>query len=82
MTRSLKWRFIVTAILFCGAVVYVVPTFTGNLPDWWREYLPTDRVHLGLDLQGGIHLVLEVQEEKAVESTIERTILDLKEILH
>jgi len=28
---------------------------------------------LGLDLQGGIHLILEVEEDKAVENLTERT---------
>ncbi len=33
---------------------------------------PQERIRLGLDLQGGLHLVLEVQVEKAVERTLER----------
>ena len=81
MTKSLKWKFILTAIVFVGALVYLVPTFTKKLPDWWPGYLPKDQVHLGLDLQGGIHLILEVEQDKAVEGTVERFILDMKEIL-
>ena len=46
-----------------------------------KTYLPTDKIHLGLDLQGGMHLVLEVETAKAVESTLERTVGDLKENL-
>jgi preprotein translocase subunit SecD len=34
---------------------------------------PSKKVHLGLDLQGGLHLVLEVQAEKAVEETLAQT---------
>ena len=81
MTKSLKWRFILTAIVFAGALIYLMPTFTKDLPAWWGGFLPKDEVHLGLDLQGGIHLILEVEEDKAVESTIERLILDIKEVL-
>lgn len=33
---------------------------------------PKDKIHLGLDLQGGLHLVLEVQVDKAVESALDR----------
>jgi len=32
-----------------------------------------EKIHLGLDLQGGLHLVLEVEVDKAVEQTLERT---------
>jgi preprotein translocase subunit SecD len=48
------------------AVVYVIPTFK---PDVW----PHKKINLGLDLQGGMHLALEVEANKAVENTIERT---------
>ena len=81
MTKSLKWKFILTVIVFVGALIYLMPTFTKDLPAWWGGVLPKDEVHLGLDLQGGIHLILEVEEAKAVESTIERLILDIKEVL-
>jgi preprotein translocase subunit SecD len=35
-------------------------------------------VNLGLDLQGGIHLVLEVEGEKAVQNVVDRALLTLK----
>jgi preprotein translocase subunit SecD len=38
-------------------------------------------VNLGLDLQGGMHLVLEVQAEKAVESTVERLLEEARRLL-
>ncbi len=81
MTKSLKWRLIVTAVVFAGALTYLMPTFTKELPAWWGGFLPKEEVRLGLDLQGGIHLILAVEEEKAVEGTIERLVLDMKEVL-
>ena len=81
MTKDLKWRVIITLVVFVGGFVYLFPTLSGELPEWWKRYLPTDRIHLGLDLQGGIHLILEVEAEKAAENTIERIITDLKEVL-
>ena len=70
-----------TAIVFAGALIYLMPTFMKDLPKWWTGFLPKDQVHLGLDLQGGIHLILEVQEDKAVEGTVEQLVLDMKEVL-
>jgi preprotein translocase subunit SecD len=43
--------------------------------------LPQDKIHLGLDLKGGMHLVLEVQAQKAVESHLERIVEDIKHSL-
>jgi preprotein translocase subunit SecD len=40
-----------------------------------------EKIHLGLDLQGGMHLVLEIDTEKALEAMMERTSNDLKESL-
>jgi preprotein translocase subunit SecD len=34
---------------------------------------PSQKIHLGLDLQGGLHLILEVNVDKAVKQTLERT---------
>ena len=59
----------------------MLPTLLPDLPDVGKHYLPTETIHLGLDLQGGMHLVLEVETDKAVESTLERIVNDLKENL-
>ena len=81
MFNSIRIRAAVTILLCLAALIYLAPTLTPDLPETWKKYLPTDRIHLGLDLQGGMHLVLEVQTDKAVESTLERTVGDLKENL-
>jgi preprotein translocase subunit SecD len=38
----------------------------------WYLYPPTKTINLGLDLQGGIHLVLGVDVDKAIEAQVER----------
>ena len=70
------------ALIVCLAgLFYLAPTLTSNLPDFWKKNLPADRIHLGLDLQGGMHLVLEVNADKAVEAAMERMANDMKETL-
>ena len=44
----------------------------------WYLYPPRQRINLGLDLQGGIHLVLGVDADKYVASQTERAAEDLK----
>lgn len=65
--------------MFVVACVYVFPSF--GVPGWWPNILPSEKIHLGLDLQGGMHLVLEVESEKAVESAVERIAQELKPAL-
>ena len=64
---NLRWRLGVILCVLLGAGYYLYP--------------PGERINLGLDLQGGIHLVLEVQSEKAVESKVERYYNELKSTL-
>lgn len=73
MRRNLLTRLSLFAIVTVAALIYLVPTFFASLPSWWTSFLPSDKIHLGLDLQGGSHLVLEVKVDKAIENNIERT---------
>jgi len=70
MSKHLKIRVI---IVFCCIILSLAslgPTFfKGSLPGWWEKAF--DPIHLGLDLQGGIHLVLGVEVDKAVESRLD-----------
>ncbi len=62
--RGAGWRAAVIGIVIAASVFYLIP--------------PEERINLGLDLQGGIHLVLEVQSEKAVESKMDRYFSELR----
>ncbi|MEW5802772.1 MAG: protein translocase subunit SecD [bacterium] len=80
MKSNLRWRFWLIAIVSILSIIYVIPSIFGSkLPYWWKKPLPTDKVHLGLDLQGGMHLVLGVKLEKAVENALEGTVSALKD---
>ena len=60
MSQSLKWRTILVLVVAGLGVLFLAPTLLGpnaGLPG----FLPSERLHLGLDLQGGMHLVLEVE---------------------
>ncbi len=78
MSKSLKWRGAIALFAILGAVVYLVPSITSGPQGWWSSILPDDEIQLGLDLQGGMHLVLEVQASKAVENHLERMVEELK----
>jgi preprotein translocase subunit SecD len=45
----------------------------------WFTFPLGKRMNLGLDLQGGMHLVLEVEAEKAVDSTTDRLVMEVSE---
>ena len=78
MSNNLSLRGAISAFLIAAAFIYLTPSLSSDLPPWWSSFLPKDKIHLGLDLQGGMHLVLEVEARKAVEGNLERTVEDLK----
>ncbi|MDY6844004.1 MAG: protein translocase subunit SecD [Thermodesulfobacteriota bacterium] len=81
MKKRLHWKaiLIIVIVFLCG--LYLTPTFVDVLPNWWRKVLPSDKIHLGLDLQGGMHLVMEVQSNKAVDTVLERLGKEIEELL-
>jgi preprotein translocase subunit SecD len=81
MTKSIKIRTAITVIICLVTLYFLVPSFISEIPSPWNDYFPKEKIHLGLDLQGGMHLVLEVDAEKALESMMERMSNDIKETL-
>src|ERR1051325_11548317 len=61
-----------------ASIIYLVPSLAPSLPSWWKSVFPDQAIRLGLDLQGGMHLVLEVETKKALEFAVERSVEDLK----
>ncbi len=80
MDKNLKWRIILILIVVSISGLYFAPSFL-KLPSWWESTFPSEKVSLGLDLQGGMHLLLEVETEKALSNTVDRLVSDIKDIL-
>ena len=76
MRQSLVIRLVLLVVCLGAAGVYLAPSF---VPGLW--FLPENGIRLGLDLQGGSHLVLEVEVEKAVENRMRRVRTGLRDEL-
>ncbi|MBF0179117.1 MAG: protein translocase subunit SecD [Magnetococcales bacterium] len=50
----------------------------GGAPSWWPSWLPAKTVYRGLDLQGGLYLLLHVQTDKAVEQAAENLVDEIR----
>ena len=80
MNKTLLWRlvFILGTLLFFLFGIFGIPKGLG------RESLLTaltDHIHLGLDLKGGTHLILQVQVNDAVNADAQNAMEVLKEQL-
>jgi len=67
MSRSLLWKI----LLIVGVLAYSVFTFTPI----------GEKVKLGLDLKGGMHLVLEVQTKDAIKINTDQQVITLRGLL-
>lgn len=80
MERSLKWRGLLVLVVTVIALLYLLPTFVSNLPDSWPKTF-SKKIALGLDLQGGMHLDMEVRTDKAIENEVIRIKDDIGRLL-
>ena len=75
MSRSVPYRILLFAAVTLATVVFLLPTFVRPAPPWWPWHQP---VRLGLDLQGGTHLLYGVDIDQAVDTTLDRQTQDLE----
>jgi len=81
MPKALRVRFIIILTVLAVGLIYITPTIVGEMPPWWSRIFPTQKIRLGLDLKGGIHLVLGVKVDKAVENAVERVAKEMEDSL-
>jgi len=79
MRRASRGWIIVILIALLLSVIFLTPTFLGDmLPGWWGKVFPQRGLRLGLDLRGGIYLLLGVRAENAVEQELS----NMKELMN
>jgi len=79
MLRAVRLKFLFLFILTIIAIMFVLPSLTGGLPDWWEKHVSRG-LKLGLDLKGGMHLILQVDMESAITNALIRDDNDMKEL--
>jgi len=66
MKKGLRWKILLTIVILVGAIIISWPI--------------KDKIKLGLDLKGGIHLVMQVMTEDAVVMETDQEILRLQDL--
>jgi preprotein translocase subunit SecD len=74
MNPNLKWKavFILAVIFICIYAVIGAPTFPTSLTQIKDNF--AHQIKLGLDLQGGTHLILQVQVQEAIAQETDQTV--------
>ncbi len=81
MNPNLKWKalFIFAVILFCIYFLVGYPVFPTSLAQVKDNF--SKQIKLGLDLQGGTHLILQVQVQEAIAQETDTTVDRLTTLL-
>ncbi len=82
--KKVRGRLLLLLLVVVVSVICFLPSIPDwyqGLPAWARSIFPNKGIALGLDLQGGIHLVMEVDEDRAVEIAVDRSVVALQDVL-
>ncbi len=82
--KRVRGRLTLLALFVLFSVLFFLPTMPAlydPLPLWMKRVLPAKGIALGLDLQGGMHIVLEVDEDRAVEIAVDRKVNAIQDLL-
>ena len=82
--KRVRGRLTLLVLVMVVSAVFFLPSYQPlyqALPGWAKSVLPNKGITLGLDLQGGIHMVMEVDEDRAVEIAVDRSVVSLQDML-
>jgi protein-export membrane protein SecD len=82
MLHFARWKIWLIVVSIAASIVFLIPNFLdrgtlAKLPGWF----PTRQLTLGLDLQGGAHLMLEVDTQAMIKERLEVLRDDVRRVL-
>ncbi|MDX8409999.1 MAG: protein translocase subunit SecD [Mariprofundales bacterium] len=74
-----RWKYWMIAMALLVSVMGALPNVM-QTPNWWPSAV-SQPLNMGLDLKGGIHLVLDVDVDKAVSRSVEEDVSVVRRLL-
>lgn len=78
MFESLNSRLAVVGVVLAVCLAWTLPNFVDTSKIWWPSQ---DKLSYGLDIQGGLHLVLGIDIDSAVDARISKLSYTMKQEL-
>lgn len=75
-----KWKVVLVSLTCLAGILFAMPNFVPSSSPLAR-FLPQSKVSLGLDLQGGSHLLLEVDSKTYLKEQLESLVDDVRAAL-
>ncbi|MEM8744408.1 MAG: protein translocase subunit SecD, partial [Pseudomonadota bacterium] len=82
MLHFARWKIILILLVSIGGIIAAMPNLFStkslqDLPDW----LPHNQINLGLDLQGGAHLLYQMDEKALVDDWLKDIVGEVRDTL-
>ncbi|WP_027134704.1 protein translocase subunit SecD [Geminicoccus roseus] len=72
MLNQSPWKVTLVLLVCLAGLIFAFPNlFSRDTVEQWPGFLPKSQINLGLDLQGGAYLLLEVDSEAVVQERME-----------
>ena len=79
MLQFPAWKMTLVVVICLIGAIYATPNFLKTeINESWPNFAPGKRVSLGLDLQGGSYLLLEIDNQPIISQTLQNKLIELK----
>ena len=74
-----RWKSIILASIIVIGIIFISPNFfSRDKLSTWPNWIPNQQINLGLDLEGGSHLLLEIEVEQLILERLETLVSDIR----
>ena len=82
MLHFARWKAVLILLISGAGILFSLPNFVPVRDlDWIPSWLPHEQLVLGLDLQGGVHLLWEVDTQSVIDSRLNNLRDDVRSTL-
>ncbi len=79
MLKFERWKVVTISIVLSLGVILSFPNlFSEETLESWPGFVPKDQINLGLDLQGGVHLLLEVGVDTVITERLDGLVSEVR----
>ena len=74
-----RWKILLVSLVCLAGIVTALPNgFTEQSLEGYPDWLPKNQINLGLDLQGGVHLLIEVDVDSVLDERLDNLVSDVR----
>ncbi|MFB9172960.1 protein translocase subunit SecD [Roseibium salinum] len=74
-----RWKIALIVLVVAAGIITTLPNFfSAKQVESWPDFLPTNQLVLGLDLQGGAYLLYEIDKQDYIQKRMKALVSDIR----